>query len=304
MTIARVALACWTIPAVLPPVAAVALELTMPATAERVVEDITPVGAYALPAGPWADGTLPVHVTEGRVTRQVWRVEGSGDLDVIRALRAQLEAQGLAVLLDCAARDCGGFDFRFATEVLPPPRMQVDLAAFRFLAAEGPGPEAAGVLFSPGDDALFVQVITVAPEGAPGPAPVAADPAPSGDIGAALERAGRVVLADLLFPSGSAQLGAGDYGSLAALAAWLAADPSRVVALVGHTDAQGSLETNTALSRRRATSVMERLATDYGVPRRQMRAEGVGWLAPVASNLTPEGREANRRVEAVLVGGE
>ena len=45
----------------------------------------------------------------------------------------------------------------------------------------------------------------------------------------------------------------------------------------------------------------ERLITAYGASRPQLRAEGMGWLAPLATNLTPEGREANRRVEAVVL---
>ena len=40
--------------------------------------------------------------------------------------------------------------------------------------------------------------------------------------------------------------------------------------------------------------------SDYGVPRRQLEAEGMGYLAPIASNLTEDGREANRRVEVIV----
>ena len=35
-----------------------------------------------------------------------------------------------------------------------------------------------------------------------------------------------------------------------------------------------------------------------------MAADGAGYLAPVASNLTQDGREANRRIEAVLLEAE
>jgi len=79
------------------------------------------------------------------------------------------------------------------------------------------------------------------------------------------------------------------------------ADESRRVALVGHTDAKGGLETNVALSQRRAASVLERLAGRYKVPRVQMESNGMGYLSPVANNTTREGRDANRRVEAVLL---
>lgn len=295
-----------------------ALDLTVPGAPELVVEEVTPLGSYALPLAPWGEGALPVRQVEGEVTRQAWRIEGGGigNLEVIRPLREQLVRQGYSVLLDCDSRVCGGFDFRFATEILPPPAMQVDLASFRFLsaAAQGPeGEEAVSILVSASARGASVQIIRVAPQGSQletsaGPDRLGATQTPrddgSGTPGEALELRGRVVLSDLSFPSGSAQLGEGDYASLAALAAYLLADPARRVALVGHTDTQGSLGSNVTLSRRRAESVMERLATAHSVPRRQMQAEGVGWLAPATTNLTPEGREANRRVEAVLISGE
>jgi OOP family OmpA-OmpF porin len=73
------------------------------------------------------------------------------------------------------------------------------------------------------------------------------------------------------------------------------------VALVGHTDATGSLDANIALSRKRAASVKDRLVRAYGIAVSRLDAEGMGYLAPIASNLTQAGRDANRRVEAVLL---
>jgi OOP family OmpA-OmpF porin len=110
-----------------------------------------------------------------------------------------------------------------------------------------------------------------------------------------------VVLEGLAFATGSAELAPGGDSILGALAAYLLANPTRRVALVGHTDAQGALEANIALSRRRAQAVTDRLTSAFGVPRTQVEAEGMGWLAPIATNLTPEGRVANRRVEAVVL---
>ena len=74
--------------------------------------------------------------------------------------------------------------------------------------------------------------------------------------------------------------------------------------LVGHTDAEGALEGNIALSKRRATAVMERLVSVYGVEAAQVSADGVGFLSPLASNLTADGRAQNRRVEVVLTSTE
>jgi OOP family OmpA-OmpF porin len=109
-----------------------------------------------------------------------------------------------------------------------------------------------------------------------------------------------VALDDLVFDSGSADLGPGVFGSLASLSAYLAANPTRRITLVGHTDATGDLASNIALSKRRAESVRDRLVQTYGVPPDQIGAEGAGFLSPRASNLTAEGRTENRRVEAML----
>jgi OOP family OmpA-OmpF porin len=110
-----------------------------------------------------------------------------------------------------------------------------------------------------------------------------------------------VVLDGLAFATGSATLGPGGDAALRALAAYLAATPARRVALVGHTDAQGSVEANIDLSRRRAAAVLARLVAEFGVAPGRLEAHGMGWLAPRATNLTPQGREANRRVEAVAL---
>ena len=109
------------------------------------------------------------------------------------------------------------------------------------------------------------------------------------------------MLSDLEFDTGAARLGDRPYASLDELAAFLRAHPEHRVALVGHTDNVGSLEQNVALSRERAASVRARLLERHGIAPERVEAEGMGYLAPIASNLTPEGRETNRRVEAILI---
>ncbi|MBC7180553.1 MAG: OmpA family protein, partial [Roseovarius sp.] len=88
---------------------------------------------------------------------------------------------------------------------------------------------------------------------------------------------------------------------LVALAAFLRAAPATRVALVGHTDSTGGLEPNSALSRARAEAVLTRLIEQHGVAPAQVEAHGIGYLAPIAPNTSPEGRERNRRVEVVLL---
>ena len=53
------------------------------------------------------------------------------------------------------------------------------------------------------------------------------------------------------------------------------------------------------LSRERAEAVALALARDFGIAPARMRAAGVGYLAPVGSNATEEGRALDRRVELV-----
>ncbi len=287
---------------------AVAQDLSFPANATMTAEVLTADSSYDLPTGAWSDGVLPVRQVEGNVIQQAWRIDATGlsSLQLLRPLREQLANAGYRVTFECDTRACGGFDFRFAIPVILPPAMTVNLGDFRFVSATGPD-GAVSLLSSVTADAGFVQVTIVA-EGVGAPnvqatAPRIVTQAAGGqatDLAGALEDVGRYVLPGLAFATGAAQLEAGDVPSLDALAAYLAENPDLTVALVGHTDSAGSLDGNIALSRRRAGSVLERLVADYGVPRRQLEAQGMGYLAPLASNLTEDGRATNRRVEVII----
>ena len=76
--------------------------------------------------------------------------------------------------------------------------------------------------------------------------------------------------------------------------------PNSTVQVIGHTDNTGDAGYNQTLSERRANAVSNILAAD-GVASGRLRSIGQGENAPVASNLTPEGRQANRRVEIVII---
>lgn len=73
-----------------------------------------------------------------------------------------------------------------------------------------------------------------------------------------------------------------------------------VVEVAGHTDSTGSDAYNQQLSERRAESVARYLQTQ-GVMDQRIITVGMGERRPVADNSTPEGRQANRRVELTLV---
>lgn len=293
------------------PVQAQTPDFPGPATVTATRQDA--LTTYRLPVGPATAAGVETRLVEGALEQTAWRieVEGVATLALLRSLRTQLEADGWRSLFECETRACGGFDFRYGIEVLPEPEMHVDLGDFRFLAAERPapaGPEYLSLLVSRSAKSGFVQLTRIgaslpdpaATTGAdPDPQPQAPMPVP-GDFGSRLETGGAVALDDLVFASGAADLAAGEFGSLADLAAYLAAHPASKVTLVGHTDASGSLSANVALSRKRADSVRRALIDRHGVDPAQVAAEGVGYLAPRATNQTEEGRTRNRRVEVIL----
>ncbi len=72
--------------------------------------------------------------------------------------------------------------------------------------------------------------------------------------------------------------------------------PGLKLLVIGHTDNQGEYEYNMGLSACRAEAVARALSNQYGIDGGRLRAAGVGFLAPVASNDTSAGREKNRRV--------
>jgi outer membrane protein OmpA-like peptidoglycan-associated protein len=72
-----------------------------------------------------------------------------------------------------------------------------------------------------------------------------------------------------------------------------------VVEVAGHTDSTGAAQYNQQLSERRANSVAQYLESQ-GLATNRVVTVGAGETRPVADNSTPEGRQANRRVELTL----
>lgn len=289
-----------------------ALDLSLPSNARITVDRVTDPDGYALPTGPYADGALPVMALEGRVLRRAWRIDGQNltTVQLLAPLRAQLQQAGYTTEFECDSDACGGFDFRFETEVLPAPQMHISLTDFHFLTAQNGPDDHLSLLISRSANAGYLQLIRVTGPTAKkvnvtlsAPPQVAATDG-GRDLAAALAAKGFAVLSDLDFGTGTSDLGKGPYASLSALAEFMAAQPKARIALVGHTDAVGGLDGNISLSKRRAGSVLERLASAYGVPRDRMDAEGMGYLSPIAPNATVAGREANRRVEVILLNTE
>ncbi|MEM9349865.1 MAG: OmpA family protein [Pseudomonadota bacterium] len=286
-----------------------ALTLDLPAGAELTREVFVESGARTVPVGVTLDGTTPTVLAKGAISIQSFRIAGqTSTTDLLAPIATSIEAAGFSSRLRCETQGCGGFDFRFSLELIPPPHMFVDLADFLFLSAQSAdGDSYVSVVVSRSATDGYVHVSRIAGGESPeletiaAPDPAVQDTPQDTDVIAQLENAGHIVLEDLIFDTGSYNLPEETYETLTKLSAYLGANPNRQIALVGHTDASGPLEINIAISRRRAEAAREVLVSRYGVSQSQVEAEGMGYLAPRASNLTEEGRNLNRRVEAILL---
>jgi chemotaxis protein MotB len=118
-------------------------------------------------------------------------------------------------------------------------------------------------------------------------------------------RRGRMVVelkAQVLFPSGSADLTAGGKDALKEVAKSLRGFKGRHFIVAGHTDnipVSGPFENNWALSSARALNVTGALIR-AGLRPQQLVAAGYGEYDPIARNNSEAGRQANRRIEIIL----
>lgn len=293
------------------PAYAIGLEFPGPATptGERR-EGLT---SYRLPIGPFAAGQIPTELAEGALDQTAWRIETGGmtTLQLMAPLRDQIAGAGFGTLFECETLACGGFDFRYGTEILPEPDMHIDLGDYRFLAArrDGPdGPEYLSLIVSRSADLGYVQMTLVggtsvadlttstkSPETLPASPVITPGNALAVDLASGLP----VALEDLAFAPGQADVQPGEYTSLSDLAEWMSDNPDTTVALVGHSDGSGNIDKNTALSKDRAKAVMMILVGEYGIDPARLSADGVGPREPRAIEDSDEGRRKNRRVEAI-----
>ncbi len=112
----------------------------------------------------------------------------------------------------------------------------------------------------------------------------------------------RIVLnmpSNITFETDSAELRPRFYDVLNSVSQVLEEYEKTIVNVTGHTDSTGAESYNQALSEKRARNVAQYLISQ-GVNSTRVAAEGVGENQPIASNQTPEGRQANRRVEITL----
>jgi outer membrane protein OmpA-like peptidoglycan-associated protein len=108
---------------------------------------------------------------------------------------------------------------------------------------------------------------------------------------------------NVTFASNSADLNQNFFEVLDSVALVLKEYDKTVIEVAGHTDNTGGRELNQELSERRASTVAKYL-TGRGVNGKRFIVVGAADSHPMASNSTPQGRQANRRVELTIVPNE
>jgi len=295
----------WIVAAALLASPAGALTLDVPGRPAVKAEKTDPRGAVVLPMAPWNGTEVPGTLMDGQIVNKVLQADIVATPPALLALFSkQLTDAGYDVHLACIDRACGGFDFRFALPIADPPAMFVDLGNYAFLSATKDQSSGIMVMASQSPNRAHVQITEIVPPGSRSSKVKAATIAPvtqtTNDLAASLEANGFFILSDLQFQVGSSQLDGDDFASLAELAEYLSTNPHRTIALVGHTDATGSLAGNIALSKKRAGAVRSVLTRRHNADRKRIAAEGMGYLSPVAPNTSASGREQNRRVEVII----
>ncbi len=268
-----------------------------------------------------------VKQVEGQRTRLVYVAPaGASPLEALRNYQQELTGKGGKTLFECKDHECGGDptrsssggggDMSLAMYLLPEDRIQEEafsngncaqtswISEQRYAVVELPERAAyvsvltyllkddtyckafndraiavVDILQTKGMDA---KMVTLKAE----------------EMAQSLAEKGSVALYGIYFDSGKATIKPESKETLEQIAELLKT-PALKLLVVGHTDNVGSFEANMKLSDQRAAAVMQALTTTYGIEKTRLKAVGVSFACPVATNATDEGRAKNRRVELV-----
>lgn len=274
---------------------------------------------YTLPLGPAVRDATGQRVPskketlEGKITRILYRgPEGRSTLEILRNYQSALESAGFEILFTCTDKECGRlFHWIFYHEMEQRIRStRTSGSAFdipqdlRYLAAKGPiggvtGHVSVLVAFDAGFSKLSKRPVTLLEVIESRAMDTGMVTVKAGAMAKGIDATGHIAIYGVYFDTNSAEIKPESSSTLEEISKLLQGRPSLKLQVVGHTDSQGGYEHNMDLSRRRAEAVATSLAGRYEIDSGRLKAAGVGPLAPVASNDTPEGRGKNRRVELV-----
>ena len=275
--------------------------LELPYSARLVLSDETDVKNISVEISAWdREKGISRLDFRGRTTTKVFQIDGTSlTLDqMLQPIITHLNDKQFSIELYCNTNVCGGFNFRKNLTVSNPPFMLVNVANYSVITAVK-NSSAISLVASKLGNTIYLQILSI---GTTDNDLILQNQEPLKDnYSSKLKEDGAIVLDDLIYLSGSADLGQGPFESLSALANFLKGTPSSSIILVGHSDAIGKLRKNIELSRNRAQAVVDRLIKDYGIDQSRISAQGIGFLSPKTNNSTEKSRKKNRRVEAILI---
>jgi OOP family OmpA-OmpF porin len=102
------------------------------------------------------------------------------------------------------------------------------------------------------------------------------------------------------FDTASADIRPEARDEIAKVAEYLKKNPTATAIIEGHTDNVGGYDYNMKLSNKRAENVVFYLIGNFGIEPPRLSARGYGSTRRVAYNNTPEGRQKNRRINAII----
>ena len=105
---------------------------------------------------------------------------------------------------------------------------------------------------------------------------------------------------NLEFGTDSAEIKPSYYGEIDKVGDYMKKYPTTTAVIEGHTDSIGGAEHNMKLSQQRAENVVNYLVEKSGIERSRLSAKGYGSTRRIAYNNTSEGRQKNRRINAVI----
>lgn len=102
------------------------------------------------------------------------------------------------------------------------------------------------------------------------------------------------------FPTGKSNILPKYHNEIKKVADFMTRYPDATAVIEGHTDNVGREAANVKLSQDRANSVKKYLVEKFKIDSSRLNAIGYGPKKPIASNATAQGKQKNRRVEAVI----
>lgn len=249
-----------------------------------------------IPSAAFTTTMQPMELINGRIESQSWRINDlPSSQAILEAMIDAYERQSYKIDFRCQASGCGGFSFRYALELDSAPKFLVDLGNFEYVSMRS-DQEIVTVFVTYVDGITYLSQIHIQPRDSEQVDLVeksqSTQPATNSET--------RWILSSVRFASGSSVISEKDDEELQKIADRLSKS-NEILYIVGHTDQTGRLQGNLNLSQARANSVRNALIKSHSIDPSRVIAKGVAFLAPIADNATQEGRNSNRRVEAVFL---